>query len=455
MNAAEYIDAYIKKARVAQKEFESWPQEKVDEAVRLIAKVVYDNAETMADMAVLETGMGNVNDKTIKNRGKSSVIWNSLKGKKSRGIINRDATTGITEIAKPIGVIAAITPCTNPVVTPMCNAMFALKGGNAVVITPHHRSFNTSKETVRLMNEELKKIGAPENLIQIIEEQSRENTRELISAADTVVATGGMGMVKAAYTSGKPALGVGAGNVQCIIGSDADFSSVVPKIVTGRSFDYGIICSGEQTVIVHEDDLDAVLAEFRKNGGWVADDEKVVDSFREAVFPEGKMNPALVGQSTGKVAALAGVNIPEDTRVILLKAAGPGRKDLLSKEKMCPVLSIYTYRDFSEAIDIAEANLDYEGSGHSVSIHSDSTEDIEAAALRLKASRFVINQPSSTSAGGSWYNGFSPTTTLGCGSWGNNSLSENLTYTHLINLSRIGYYMKDAQVPSEDELWNS
>ena len=453
MSEFEYIDGYIKRARAAQKEFETWTQEQVDEAVRLIGKVVYDNAEVLAEMAVEETGMGNVPDKILKNKGKSGIIWNSLKGKKSRGIINRDPATGITEIAKPIGVIAAITPCTNPVVTPMCNAMFALKGGNAIVITPHHRSFNTSKETVRLMNEELKKIGAPKNLIQIIGEQSRENTRELIAAADTVVATGGMGMVKAAYSSGKPALGVGAGNVQCILGRDADFESAVSKIVTGRSFDYGIICSGEQTVIVHEEDLDNVMTEFKKCGGYIAENDEQIEAFRAAIFPEGKMNPALVGQSTGKVAAVAGVDIPEDTRVILVKAAGIGRADLLSKEKMCPVLSVYTYSDFNEAIDIAEANLDYEGSGHSVSIHTDNEENIEAAALRLKASRFVINQPSSTSAGGSWYNGFSPTTTLGCGSWGNNSLSENLNYTHLINVSRIGYFMKNAAVPGERELW--
>ncbi len=455
MNTVEYIAGYIERARKAQKEFEAWSQGQVDEAVRLIAKVVYDNAEYLAGMAVAETEMGNVPDKILKNRGKAGIIWNSLKGKKSRGIIKRDAQTGITEIAKPVGVIAAITPCTNPVVTPMCNAMFALKGGNAVVITPHHRSYKTSEETVRLINEELQKIGAPENLVQIVDHQSRENTRELISAADTVVATGGMSMVKAAYSSGKPALGVGAGNVQCIIDRDVDFSEMVPKIVNGRSFDYGIICSGEQTVIVHEEDLDAVMEEFRKNSGYVVFDEQEVGSFRKAIFPNGKMNPDLVGQSTARVAELAGTEIPEDTRVILLKAAGAGREDFLSKEKMCPVLSIYTYKNFDEAIDIAEANLEYEGAGHSVSLHSHSEEHIEAAALRLKASRFVINQPSSTSAGGSWYNGFSPTTTLGCGSWGNNSISENLTYTHMINVSRIGYFMKDAEIPSEDILWNS
>ncbi|MBI9107727.1 MAG: aldehyde dehydrogenase family protein [Spirochaetales bacterium] len=453
MESTEYIKAYINRAAAAQRVFETWPQEKVDEAVRLIGKVVYDNAETLAEMAVAETGMGNVPDKTLKNRGKPSIIWSSLKGRKSRGIIARNEVEGVVEIAKPVGVIAAVTPCTNPIVTPMCNAMFALKGGNAIIFTPHHRAINSSSYTVNLINKELAAIGAPADIIQILGQQSRENTRELLAQADVVVATGGMGMVKAAYSSGKPAFGVGAGNVQCIIGRDADFKAAVPKIVTGRCFDNGIICSAEQSVIVHEDDYDLVMAEFGRNRTYRSPASEI-PAFRKAVFPEGKMNPDLVGQSALKVAAMAGIKVPDDTLLILLEADGRGRVDLLSKEKMCPVMSIYRYTDFSDAVDIAEANLEYEGAGHSVSIHSDNISDIESAALRLKASRFVINQTSSTSAGGSFFNGFSPTTTLGCGSWGNNSISENLSYRHLINISRIGYYMAGNKVPDEAELWS-
>ena len=452
MESTEYIKGYIDRAAAAQEVFETWPQEKVDQAVKLIARVVYDNAETLAEMAVTETGMGNIPDKILKNRGKPSIIWNSLKGRKSRGIIARNEAEGIVEVAKPVGVVAAVTPCTNPIVTPMCNAMFALKGGNAIIFTPHHRSLRSSTRTVELINAELAKIGAPENLVQILGEQSRENTRELMAQADVVVATGGMGMVKAAYSSGKPAFGVGAGNVQCIIGRDADFAVTVPKIVTGRCFDNGIICSSEQTVIVHRDDHAEVMDEFRKNSAYVADASETA-AFRNIVFPEGKMNPDLVGQPASKIAAMAGIKVPEDTRLILLQADGAGRADLLSKEKMCPVMSVYKYDDFSGAVDIAEANLEYEGAGHSVAMHTDNIKDIETAALRLKASRFVINQTSSTSAGGSFFNGFAPTTTLGCGSWGNNSISENLSYRHLMNVSRIGYYMAGNRVPSEDELW--
>jgi len=433
--------------------FESWDQKRIDAAVRIIGRVVYENAAELAEMAVTETGMGNVPDKTLKNMGKPSIIWSSLRGKKSHGIIRRDETAGIVEIAKPVGVIAAVTPCTNPVVTPMCNAMFALKGGNAIIFTPHHRSLHTSTRTVKMINDALAELGAPENLIQILGEQSRENTRELMASSDVVIATGGMGMVRAAYSSGKPAFGVGAGNVQCIIDRGVDIAETVPKIITGRSFDNGIICSSEQTVIVQTDDHDAVMEEFRKNGCYIAEAGAETDALRKVVFPEGKMNPDLVGQPASKAAAMAGVTGAEDAKILLIKAEGPGQVDLLSKEKMCPVLSVYEYNDFDDAISIAAANLGYEGAGHSVAIHSDNVKNIETAALRLNVSRFVVNQTSSTSAGGSFFNGFTPTTTLGCGSWGNNSISENLSYKHLINVSRIGYFMADNNVPDETELW--
>ncbi len=454
MNTADrYISAYINRANTARKQIESWSQEKIDEAVMVIGRVVYDNAEDLAVMAVEETEMGRVDHKTAKNRGKAGIIWNSLRGEKSRGIISRDEKRGIVEIAKPVGIVAAVTPCTNPVVTPMCNAMFAVKGGNAIIFTPHHRAIKTSTRTVELINSELQKLGAPDNLIQILDQHSRENTRELMASADVVVATGGSGMVKAAYSSGKPAFGVGAGNVQCIIDRDIDFKEAAVKIRDGRSFDNGIICSGEQSVIVHHDDLDSVISAFRSAGCWYTDSEAEVDAFRKSVFPAGHMNPALVGKPAAAVAAHAGVEIPEGTQVILLKADGSGGADNLSKEKMCPVLSVYTYTDSNEALDIAEANLNLEGAGHSVCIHSKNREFIELSALRLPASRFVINQPSSTSAGGSFFNGFTPTTTLGCGSWGNNSISENLSFRHLINISRIGYFMKNKSVPDTEELW--
>lgn len=448
-----YIAEYIERAREAQSEFEKMSQEQVDNAVKTLAKVVIDNAEMLAEMAVEETGMGYYPDKVAKNKSKARIVWNNLKGKKSRGIIERDVETGITKIAKPVGVVAAITPCTNPIVTPMSNSMFALKCGNAIIITPHHKAIKCSTKTVELINAELEKQGYPKNLIQILDEQSRENTRNLISMADVVVATGGAGMVNAAYSSGRPALGVGAGNVQCIIDEGYDYKEAVPKIIAGRTFDYGIICSGEQSVIVPEKMYEDVLKEFENNNGYIVKDKKEITAIREALFQDGAVNRHSVGQSTQKIAELAGIKIPEDTKIIVVEAEGTGDLDLLGKEKMAPVISAYKYDTFEKGIDIARKNLESQGKGHSVSMHSDNVEHIEKVGEELCVSRFVINQVCASSAGGSFFNGLAPTNTLGCGTWGHNSISENLDYKHLMNVSRIAYYMPENPVPSDEELW--
>ncbi len=449
-----YIAGYIERARAAQAEFEKMSQEQVDLAVKLIGKTVYDNAEYLAKLAVEESRMGNVDDKIATNKQKSKIVWHSLKGKKSRGILETDEETGVTKVAKPMGVAAAITPCTNPIVTPMSNAMFALKCGNAIVITPHHRSTKCSTETVNLINAELKKHGYPENLIQILDQHSREHTKNLISSADVVIATGGAGVVKAAYSSARPALGVGAGNVQCVIDKDYDYKVAVPKIIAGRSYDYGIICSAEQSAICHESVYDDVIKEFEANGAYIVSDKGEIEAIRNALFVDGKTNGDSVGQSCERIAQMAGIEIPEGTKVIVVEAEGTGLTDPLGGEKMCPVIAAYKYSDLEEAVDIARENLDKDGKGHSVAMHSDSEKNIEYIAESLCASRFVVNQISASSAGGSFYNGLAPTNTLGCGSWGHNSISENLDYKHLMNVSRIARYMPDNYVPTDAELWN-
>ena len=453
MDSQEYINGYIERARIAQKEFEKMSQEQVDRAVQIIGKVVYDNAQYFAEIAVEETGMGNVEDKYAKNKQKAGIVWNNLKGKKSRGILETDETTGITTVAKPMGVVAAITPCTNPIVTPMSNSMFALKCGNAIVITPHHKSVKCSTRVVEMMNEALAAEGYPENLIQILGEHSRENTRNLISNADVVVATGGAGIVNAAYSSGRPALGVGAGNVQCIIDEGYDYKEAVPKIIKGRSYDYGIICSAEQSVICPEKDFEDILKEFEDNDCYVVRDPEELEKVRGALFEDGKPNRHSVGQSCGKVAELAGIQIPEGTRAIVAVAEGTGLTDLLGGEKMAPVISAYPYSNLDDGIRIAAENLEKDGKGHSVSFHSDSEEHIAKVGESLCVSRFVINQCSANSAGGSYFNGLNPTNTLGCGSWGHNSISENLNYHHLMNVSRIARFMPDNHVPTDEELW--
>lgn len=453
MEPKAYIQSLIEKARKAQAQYAEFNQEQVDQVVREIAKAVFDNAEVLAKMAHEETRMGRYEDKIKKNQGKARIIWNSLKGKKSVGVLSVNEETGIIEIAKPMGVVGAVTPCTNPIVTPMCNVMFALKGGNAVIIAPHPRAKKCAAYVVDLFNKAISKFNVPENLIQVIEEPTVELTNELMKAVDVVVATGGMGMVKAAYSSGKPAYGVGAGNVQCIIDRGVDLKEAVPKIIAGRIFDNGIICSGEQTVIVPAEQYDEVIAEFKANGAYYIDSEPERSALRNALFVDGVMNKDAVGQAVEQIAALAGLTIPEGTKVIVVKAEGIGKEDLFCKEKMCPVIAAFAYDDFAQAIKIAQANLEVEGKGHSVCLHSNNMENIVAAGKQLTISRLVVNQVCSTSAGGSFYNGLAATTTLGCGSWGNNSISENLDYKHLINISRIALYQKDARVPTDEELW--
>ena len=445
------ISEMIKKAREAQAKLEAYTQAETDALVRAMGKVIYDNAELLAEEAVTETGMGNVPDKIIKNRGKPRAIWNHLKDKKSRGIISPRDENGIVQIAKPVGVVGAVTPTTNPVVTPMCNAMFAVKGGNAIIVAPHPRAKHCSTHAVDLMNAEIARLGGPENLIQIISEPSIDLTRELMQKVDVLVATGGPAMVQAAYSSGKPSFGVGPGNVQVLVDRGLDFDAAAAKILAGRSFDNGIICSGEQSIIAQESDYQTMINACVNAGGFYVSDQDVVDKFRAVLFEDGHIAPRVVGQSAQKIAAMAGVTVPEETKVILLRS-NDRSDDVLRKEKMCPVMVTFEYNSFEEAVAIAQANLEVEGKGHSCAIHSNDIDHIELAGKALSVSRLVVNEPSSITAGGSLQNGFAPTTTLGCGSWGNNSISENLDYKHLINIHRIGFADKQNP-PTDEEIW--
>ncbi len=450
----DQVQQLVAKARVAQAAFESFSQEQVDAIVRDFGKYVYDNAEAIARAAHSETGLGVYEDKVVKAKSKARIIWNNLKGKKSRGIIGEDPDANLVLVAKPMGVVAAVCPVTNPIVTPMCNAMFALKAGNAVIFAPHPKAEAATRDLTRAYREILKKHGAPEDLVQMVTNGSVETTQALMKAADVVVATGGGAMVKAAYSSGKPSYGVGAGNVPVIIDRDADLPDAAEKIVAGASFDNGIICSHEQFVLTPEeryrDTIDAFLATGRV---WFTDDKAQVQKLREVVFPGGHLNKDVVGKSAREIAAKAGIDIPDSVRVILVPADGAGTEDVLAKEKLCPVVAILPYRTFEEAVAKAKANLLVEGAGHTAALHSNNEEHIRRMGLELPISRLVVNQASALTAGGSLTNGFAPTTTLGCGSWGGNSISENLDYKHLMNVSRIGKVITHKKVPTDEEIW--
>jgi succinate-semialdehyde dehydrogenase len=446
--------ALVSRARLAQAEFEAFTQEQVDAIVRDIGKYVYDNAELLARMAVDETGIGNFEDKVLKKKGKARAIWNSLKGKKSRGIIDEDPETNMVYVAKPMGVVGAVTPITNPVVTPMCNGMFALKTGNAVIFAPHPKAQNCAEHLTEAFMAIVRSHGGPEDLIQVVRNGSITKTQSLMETVDVVVATGGGAMVKSAYSSGKPSFGVGAGNVPVIIDRGVDLSDAIDKIVTGASFDNGIICSHEQFVLTPEESFAETVQRFTDTGKvWFTDDETEIEKLREVVFPGGQLNKDVVGISASEVGAMAGIDVPESARLILLPARGAGRDDILAREKLCPVVAILPYRDFAEAVQLAKANLLVEGAGHSAALHSHDEANIRHAGLELPISRLVVNQPSSLTAGGSLTNGFAPTTTLGCGSWGGNSISENLDYKHLMNVSRIGMVIANKRVPTDEEIW--
>jgi succinate-semialdehyde dehydrogenase len=448
------IKNIVAKARAAQKIFEAnFNQEQVDEIVKTVAQTVYENASMLSELAVKETGMGVYADKVAKCHGKSMGVYQDLKGKKSMGVLRIDEKTKLVEIAKPIGVVAGITPSTNPVVTPMSKIMFALKTKNAIIIAPHPKAEQCSGLTVELINKALAKFNVPEGLVQILTAPSVEKTQALMAACDVVVATGGMPMVKSAYSSGRPSFGVGAGNVQVILDRGIDFLEAAGKVVKGRTFDNGIICSGEQSFIYHSEDRDEVKGAFMAQGAYFVSDEER-DQVVNAIFEKGSLARDAVGQSVEFIAKKAGITVPEGTRVLVLEARGIGAADIVCKEKMCPVLSAFSYLTMDEAIEIATTNLMLEGAGHSAAMHSNNPENIAKAGARLPVSRLIINAPCATTAGGTVEGGLAFTNTLGCGSWGNNSISENFTYKHLLNITRIATISntKPATAPVAKEM---
>ena len=445
-----YLDDKLVKARKALEELNPYTQDKIDMLVKACARTVFDNAEELAKDAVEETGLGVYEHKIAKNKNKAKIIWWSLRDKKSVGIIDYDKATGIMKIASPVGVVGAITPMTNPIVTVMSNAMFAIKGRNPIIFSAHPRALKCCTKTITYVNSELKKLGAPDNVIQILDKPSLELTQMLSRHVDVVIATGGMDMVRSVYASGKPALGVGAGNVQALIDRNVNLGDAIPKIIIGRAFDNGIICSGEQAVIIPREDFDKAMQVFVTNGAYIVPNAER-DQLRNVIFPGGRMNNGLVGKSAKIVADTAGINVPADTKILVVEAENID--DVLGWEKMFPVLTSYRYDTWEDAVHIARTNLKKIGIGHSIVVHSANDKNIEYAGMHMEVSRVVVNQPCASTAGGSFQNGLNPTNTLGCGSWGNNSISENLTYYHLINISRVAYFMENNKIPTDAEIW--
>lgn len=440
------IQAKIDNARKASTEISDYTQEQIDHLVYESAKIIYENAVPLAKMAVAETELGCVEDKIEKNTGTAAVFWDYLKDKKSVGIINEIPEQGIIEVAHPVGVIAAITPATNPTVTPLGNFMHALKGKNAIIISPAPRAETTSTKTVNLIREALEKNGAPADLIQIVAGATIEKSAELMEKCDLVLATGGPGLTKAAYSSGTPAYGVGPGNPPVILDRDYDLKTAAEMTVIAVGSDNGILCDGDN-LLLYPQEVEAKFFEEMKNSGFVLyEDAKDVEKFRQALFHDGKVDSALVGKDAFVIAKAAGFDIPAETKVLAVKIDGVGKDDIFGHEIMGPIVVMKSYDKFEEAVDLAVRNMKESGGiGHTAGLFSNNQEHIRYAGEKIPVARLLVNQPT-PDAWGPATNGLSPAVSEGCGTWGNNILAGNVDYIHLINVSKIAMPL-DVKVP--------
>ncbi|MCL2832518.1 MAG: aldehyde dehydrogenase family protein [Treponema sp.] len=458
MEDLSIIDQLIKKARAAQEKIADYTQEQIDDVCRAVAWQVYkdDNIAQLAKLAVEETGMGKVEDKITKHKNKVLGIIVDALAFKSVGLIERDEAKGISKYAKPVGVIGALTPVTNPTATPASNAVAILKGRNAVIFAPHPRSKKASALAVKMMREVLKIVGAPQDLIQVVEEPSIEATGELMKKVDLVVATGGAPMVKAAYSSGKPAYGVGPGNSCQIIDEDADINDAADKITTSKTFDNATSCSSENSIVIQKKIYDAMVKALKDRGGYLcsAEEKARLKDYMWKPNKHGEMtiNAGVVAKSAKEIAAGAGLNVPDNTKMILVECGMPLEEDLFAEEKLSPVLAIFKYGEFMEGVEILRRLTDNCGTGHSCGIHSFNKEHIEYLGLHMKSSRIVVRQPQASANGGAFFNGMPSTVTLGCGTWGNNITSENISCKHFINVTWVSEPIP-LNRPADDTVW--
>jgi NAD-dependent aldehyde dehydrogenases len=450
------IDQMVANARTALKELESYSQEQIDELCKVCCMAFKEHAEELAKEAVEETGLGNVPDKIIKNVGSPDGVWYAIKNKKSVGIIGHDPQKLLTFVAHPKGIVSCVIPTTNPNITILFNGVYGLKGRNVMICAPHPRAKKSTAHTCTIFNEALEKAGAPANIFQCVEEPNIELTQMMMSASDVVLGTGGTSMVKAAYSSGKPAYGVGPGNSQAIFDEDyGDLEKGVSQTIFACGFDNGIICACNRSFITPKAISAKVLEIMRKEKVFYVDDKETRDRCRELLFPNGfgAINGKPVGVSVQRLAEMIGIKIPADTSIIVVKVDKYGSEEPLCREKMMPLAVHIEAEDFYDAVRIARENLLAEGAGHSSVIHSNNKEKIEYAAVTLPVSRVLVNSPGIFAANPALANGLFPTGTLGCGSWAGCSISENLGYTHLLNIARIAYVKPDDQIPTSDDVW--
>ena len=434
------LHAAMARCRQAQAIFSTYTQEQVDNIFLAAATAANKARIPLAKMAVQETGMGIVEDKVIKNHYAAEYIYNAYKNEKTCGVIEEDTAYGIKRIAEPIGVVAAVIPTTNPTSTAIFKALICLKTRNAMIISPHPRAKGCTIEAAKIVLEAAVAAGAPEGIIAWIDQPSLELTNQVMKESDLILATGGPGMVKAAYSSGKPALGVGPGNTPAIIDSSADILLAVSSVIHSKTFDTGMICASEQSVVVVSDVYDAVKAEFAMRGCHILSAEET-DKVRAAILINGALNAKIVGQSAYTIAKLAGIEVPENTKILIGEVESVELSEAFAHEKLSPILAMYRAETYEDALNKAEKLVEDGGFGHTAAVYLDAVNEkakLDAFAARMKACRLLVNTPSAQGGIGDLYNfKLAPSLTLGCGSWGGNSVSENVGIKHLLNIKTV------------------
>lgn len=452
------VEALIARAREAQRVFDGYDQERVDEVVLAAGWAIMEprRNRALAERAVRDTGLGDVEDKVRKNHRKTLGLLRDMQGARSVGVIGEDRERGVVEIARPVGVIAAITPSTNPAATPANKIINALKGRNAVIVAPSPKGHSTAAMLLGFVHAELARVGAPRDVVQLLPAPvTKEATQALMRAADRIAATGSQANIRAAYASGTPALGVGQGNVAVIVDASADLAEAARKIALSKTFDNATSCSSENSIVVDERVYARTLRALVDLGGVLLDaDEK--DRLGRTMWPDGRLAAAVTAQAAPLIASLAGIAraCTPSTRFLMVEESGFGAAHPFSGEKLSPVLAVYRARDFADAKEIVRAIYAYQGAGHSVGIHTRDEIQPLVLGLELPVSRVIVNQAHCIATGGSFDNGLPFSLSMGCGSWGRNGFSENLTYRHFLNITRIARPIAE-RVPSEDEIFSA
>jgi len=448
------VTELVRRARAAQAEFARWPQARVDEAAAACAWAIMkpENNRRLAETAVRDSGLGNVEDKIAKNHRKTLGLLRDITGVKTVGVIAEYPDKGVTEIARPAGVVAAITPSTNPGATPANQIINAVKCGNAIILAPSPKGHSTLELLVGFVKENLKKVGAPADLVQMLPAPvTKEATHELMREADLVAATGSQSNIRAAYSSGTPAIGVGMGNVVSIVDASADLADAARKIALSKTFDNATSCSSENAVIILAPVYAEMIGELERQGGQLLDSAGKA-KLQAVMFPGGKLSPRTTAQSAPVIAALAGLK--SDARFLMVGETGAGADFPFSGEKLAPVLAVYKAGDFDAACALTARIYDYQGKGHSVSIHTRDEAQALRLGLELPVARVIVNQAHCIATGGSFDNGLPFSLSMGCGTWGGNSFSDNMHWRHFLNITRISRVIPE-RVPTEEEIFGA